>query len=543
MSGDQDRFYQIARGVPKPTTIPPVRGIPRIPIIRGVSPGGLGPVIIFEIVPRILDAGGTAPPWQDMINPVTRKGYSSKEEYYLIGTVKREQRETIRSYLTEAEAQSITKLEKRENGCLIVELPRSNTSPAQQIAIEAASGNSNSAMVVDPKGNLAHFDGRPVKSKNRVIDVDASLPKAKSQLSPTPLLKRREEIAQRCGLTMEVRSTNQKVVDKASTDGFTAKLLRMGGPYGGRDSVRRNTDGGQVHHTPAAKISPISQLPAGLTGLDGYVWRVANDRGPSIWMRTEDHQTTKSFGSGRLADAYRAKQDQLIKQGKFKEAVQMDIDDIRTNFPDDRYEPGIKQLEKYIKTLDKQGNIISQASSQQTSSIPVAASNPISQKVSQPGLDRQGQDQLSDRSTGQEVARFKNALGDIVAQARKLNTYSLNDVSSKAVLSPTNLSTQQSYAEMLALSVAASKGGDPATKNSLFTAQDKGATMDIYANGSKLASIDRKAGKAETITIERGMTASEKQNLSQQKAEMRSTSQAQTIASRGNSPPQRGLQR
>jgi hypothetical protein len=540
MSGNQDRFYQIARGVPKPTTIPPVRTIPSI---RGVSPGGLAPVIIFEVIPRILDAGGTARPWEgDMINPITRTGYRSKEEYYLTGTVNIEQRKTIRSYLTEAEAQSITKLEKRENGCLIVELPRPDTSPAHQIAIEAASGNSNSAMVVDPKGNLAHFDGRPVKLKNRVIEVDASLPKAKSQLSPTPLLNRRKEIAQRCGLSMEVRSTNQGVVDKASKDGFTAKLLRMGGPYGGSSSVRGNTDGGQVHHTPAAQISPISQVPAGIRGFDIYVWRVANDRGPSIWMRTEDHKKTKSFGNDSTAKAYRAKQDQLIKQGKFKEAVQMDIDDIRTNFPDNRYEPGIRQLEKYIKTLDKQGNIISQASSQQTNSTPVAASNSIFQKVSQPDLNRQGQYQLSDRSTGQEVARFKNALGDVVAQARKLNTYSLSDVSSKAVLSSTSLNTQQSYAEMLALSVAAAKGGDPATKNSLFTAQDKGSTIDIYANGSKLASIDRKAGKAETITIERGMTASEKQNLSQQRAEMLSNRQAQTIASRGNSS-QRGLQR
>jgi hypothetical protein len=136
-------------------------------------------------------------------------------------------------------------------------------------------------------------------------------------------------------------------------------------------------------------------------------------------------------------------------------------------------------------------------------------------------------------------------LGDVVAKARELNTYSLS-VSSQAVLSSTN-STQQSYAEMLALSVAAAKGGDPATKNSLFTSQNRGLTTDIYANGSKLASINHENGKAE-ITMERRMTTSEKQNLSKQRSEMLSTSQAQAQAQKAqkiasNNSPQRGLQR
>jgi hypothetical protein len=100
---------------------------------------------------------------------------------------------------------------------------------------------------------------------------------------------------------------------------------------------------------------------------------------------------------------------------------------------------------------------------------------------------------------------------------------------------------------MLALSVAAAKGGDPATKNSLFTSQTRGLTTDIYANGSKLASINRENGKAE-ITMERRMTTSEKQNLSKQRSEMLSSSQAQAQAQKAqkiasNNSPQRGLQR
>jgi hypothetical protein len=140
---------------------------------------------------------------------------------------------------------------------------------------------------------------------------------------------------------------------------------------------------------------------------------------------------------------------------------------------------------------------------------------------------RQNQYKISDRPTGLDIARFRNALEGVTTKARELNTYNISGVPNATILSSLGSGTQQSYAQMLALSVAAAKGGDPATKSSLFTAQNKGATIDIYSNGSKLASIDR---KAKTITIERPMTASEKQNLSKQGAEMQSNIQAQAQA-------------
>jgi hypothetical protein len=203
------------------------------------------------------------------------------------------------------------------------------------------------------------------------------------------------------------------------------------------------------------------------------------------------------------------------------------------------------ELEKSIKKIRKE---IDDALKNADQKIKAGKYNDLPQEVKdfiKPDPNRQNQYKISDRPTGQEVARFKNALGDVVAKARELNTYSLS-VSSQAVLSSTN-STQQSYAEMLALSVAAAKGGDPATKNSLFTSQTRGLTTDIYANGSKLASINRENGKAE-ITMERRMTTSEKQNLSKQRSEMLSSSQAQAQAQKAqkiasNNSPQRGLQR
>jgi hypothetical protein len=66
-------------------------------------------------------------------------------------------------------------------------------------------------------------------------------------------------------------------------------------------------------------------------------------------MRIIDHRDTESWGPD--GEAYRQKQADLIKQGRIKDAIQMDIDDIRSKFPDGRYEPGLQQIEQYIKTI------------------------------------------------------------------------------------------------------------------------------------------------------------------------------------------------
>ena len=98
---------------------------------------------------------------------------------------------------------------------------------------------------------------------------------------------------------------------------------RGGGPY---DKVRAGNTGGQVHHTPAAKVTPFEYR-----------------KGPSVWMETVDHRKTASWGSSKRAEAYRAKQDALINSGKLREAIQMDIDDIRSLFGN-KYDANIKQV-------------------------------------------------------------------------------------------------------------------------------------------------------------------------------------------------------
>ena len=121
-------------------------------------------------------------------------------------------------------------------------------------------------------------------------------------------------------------------VVEAATDA-TRTAVRKGGKY--RD-VRKTNKGGEVHHTPANSISPLSR-----------------GSGPSVWMEKADHRRTASWGNSKAAREYRARQKKLIDQGKWREAIQMDIDDIRAKFGD-KYDQNIQQM------LDQLDEIISQ---------------------------------------------------------------------------------------------------------------------------------------------------------------------------------------
>jgi hypothetical protein len=113
-------------------------------------------------------------------------------------------------------------------------------------------------------------------------------------------------------------------------------------PHGGSyDEIP--TAGGQVNHIP-----PQSVLPT----------RITYGKGPAVWMETADHMKTCSWGSGAIkappqypyktAEQWRAAQQELIKQQRFKDAVQMDIDDIRFKFGS-KYERGIGEMLAYIQ--------------------------------------------------------------------------------------------------------------------------------------------------------------------------------------------------
>ena len=69
--------------------------------------------------------------------------------------------------------------------------------------------------------------------------------------------------------------------------------------------------------------------------------------GPSVWMSTADHRRTASWGNSRSARQYRSRQASLISQGRFREAVQMDINDIRAKFGN-KYDAAIRQMTSHL---------------------------------------------------------------------------------------------------------------------------------------------------------------------------------------------------
>jgi hypothetical protein len=102
----------------------------------------------------------------------------------------------------------------------------------------------------------------------------------------------------------------------------------LGGSY--RD-VRAANVGGDVHHMPANSASPLSR-----------------QIGPGIYMPTLDHARTASFAGNPGSRQYIARQRELIGQGRFNEAVQMDIIDVQGLFGN-KYEEHIRQMLDWIR--------------------------------------------------------------------------------------------------------------------------------------------------------------------------------------------------
>ena len=97
----------------------------------------------------------------------------------------------------------------------------------------------------------------------------------------------------------------------------------------------KNTTVEQRHHMPSQQ--------AGNKGRNGG----------AIVMKTEDHKQTASFDKRRNSSLYRKKQLTLIREGKFEEALEMDIADIKKKFGN-KYDMEIEQLKDFYR---KEGKI------------------------------------------------------------------------------------------------------------------------------------------------------------------------------------------
>ncbi len=151
-------------------------------------------------------------------------------------------------------------------------------------------------------------------------------------LKPDQLLKEMEEEA------TDVSQLSEKKEDKLPKAEKEESAPKKGGSYG---EVYKKGEGSttEVHHIPADSSSPLDRKD-----------------GPAIKMEKEDHKKTISYGSSEEAQRYRQAQKELIEQGKFEEAVQMDIDDIRENFGD-KYDDAIAEMQEYIDQLKEEGKI------------------------------------------------------------------------------------------------------------------------------------------------------------------------------------------
>lgn len=98
----------------------------------------------------------------------------------------------------------------------------------------------------------------------------------------------------------------------------------VGGAYGTMAAYD-----GQRHHIPSDSVTSITTYS-----------------GPAIRMITADHRLTASYGSSASAISFRAQEAALIAEGKFDEAMQLGIDDIRSLFGT-KYDKAIAQMISY----------------------------------------------------------------------------------------------------------------------------------------------------------------------------------------------------
>ena len=139
---------------------------------------------------------------------------------------------------------------------------------------------------------------------------------------------------------MKTASSCTKLVDAETTEiSSSVEIRSTGGSYDSLDWGWKDTPPHEKHHMPSNASSHLE------TG-----------DGPCIAMEYEDHVQTASWGNSRDARAYAAVQKELIEQGRFREAMQMDIDDIHSKFGD-KYDVAIAQMLEYVDELERNNKI------------------------------------------------------------------------------------------------------------------------------------------------------------------------------------------
>ena len=124
----------------------------------------------------------------------------------------------------------------------------------------------------------------------------------------------------------------EKIAKEAVSEGTEKATKELAEKTGGSYAeVKKISDGNihEIHHTPADSVTKFDYTD-----------------GPAIRMDKMDHRQTASWGNSREARQYREIQEKLVSEGKMRDAIQMDIDDIVSKFGD-KYDESIKQMLEY----------------------------------------------------------------------------------------------------------------------------------------------------------------------------------------------------
>jgi len=118
--------------------------------------------------------------------------------------------------------------------------------------------------------------------------------------------------------------------------------LAIQGPLGDGVSAQPYTDAlSQLSLNTAPPQSQLYVVQKGDT-----LSPLSYGEGPTIAMAEADHEQTASYRNSARAKAYRQAQADLIRQGDFRAAQEMDIQDIRQKFGN-KYDGAIQQMLKY----------------------------------------------------------------------------------------------------------------------------------------------------------------------------------------------------
>jgi hypothetical protein len=297
-------------------------------------------------------------------NPFTGKPIGSEEEKKALNNLTGEQVKGFNQTKYKDELEYAVDSFRNKRGCTCIQEAMSFGNAAHGMAVEAITGAEDPTLIIDPNGHAARFDGmypanypgNPHGSKkdydrlqNKVFQIENVSPQNKAQeakeqarlAGKVPEWAREAQIANACGYSMRVSITDSDLVQHLKQrltnvpPGFQIIEGHLGGTYG---QVRANTVGGEVHHMPANEVNPLSRA-----------------KGSAIWMYPYDHANTKSSGSSDEAKDYRAKQRELIKQGKTREAIFEDIKDVKAIAPS-LYDISIQQmLKKYKRSQPNAG--------------------------------------------------------------------------------------------------------------------------------------------------------------------------------------------